>query len=893
MKFMKPKYLALFIAAATSSAFAAAPGTPSITSGNDKFALVEVDQAAQDYNNLIKVHKEGVDVKVEWNVWSGDAPTSAKVLLDGKTVWTGAGSAAGSATFKVKKGGRYQEQVELCNDSGCTKSASKLIIVADTDGSHLLPLNTPLLENNKAFAQHTDKVVGAYFPEWGVYDRNFSADKIPVANINHLLYGFIPICGGDGINDSAKSSGALESLKRACAGRQDYTVAIHDPWAALQKPQKGVSNWDDPYKGNYGQLMAMKKAHPDLKILPSIGGWTLSDPFYQMDNKVLRDRFVASVKDFLTTWKVFDGVDIDWEFPGGGGENAKLGNPQTDKATYTALMHDLRQMLNELSAETGRTYELTTAIGAGKDKIEDVDYNTTQQYLDHIFLMSYDFYGAWSNTDLGHQTALYGASWKPDTNYTTDNAVKAMLEQGVKPGKIVVGAGMYGRGWTGVHGYTGDNPFTGTATGPIKGTWENGIVDYRQIVNQMLGKPGWEYKYDEAAEAPYVFNKSTGELVTYDNARSVMAKGKYVLNKNLGGLFAWSIESDNGDILNAMNESLLGGSSIPDLPVETNHAPVASAADQNVTGPATVTLDGSASSDQEWTQVSGPSVTIANSTKAKASFSVPAVTSDQNLVFRLTVTDAKGLSNAVDVQVVNKAPKANQAPVINAMEAVTVQSGEAISLHAQASDPDGDALTYSWSVPADMNATGTDSANVRITAPEVHNTSSYTLSVIVTDGKTSVQSDVQVTVEPKPADEVTPPADDVTPPADDVTPPADDVTPPADDTAGSCDAPVDANASKYAAWDASKIYNNGDTVSFDHLVWKAKYWTQGNQPGFGMDAWELVSNVTMNWRSDLVYNGGDTTTYEGNVYRAKWWTRGDNPANSDVWVKEGASTDCK
>ena len=47
MKFMKPTYLALFVAAASSSAFAAAPGTPSISSGNDKFALVEVDQAAQ------------------------------------------------------------------------------------------------------------------------------------------------------------------------------------------------------------------------------------------------------------------------------------------------------------------------------------------------------------------------------------------------------------------------------------------------------------------------------------------------------------------------------------------------------------------------------------------------------------------------------------------------------------------------------------------------------------------------------------------------------------------------------------------------------------------------------------------------------------------------------
>lgn len=61
-----------------------------------------------------------------------------------------------------------------------------------------------------------------------------------------------------------------------------------------------------------------------------------------------------------------------------------------------------------------------------------------------------------------------------------------------------------------------------------------------------------------------------------------------------------------------------------------------------------------------------------------------------------------------------------------------------------------------------MNATGTDTANVRITAPAVNNASSYTLSVVVTDGKTSVQSNVQVTVNPKAADEVTPPADEVT-----------------------------------------------------------------------------------------------------------------------------------
>jgi chitinase len=53
-------------------------------------------------------------------------------------------------------------------------------------------------------------------------------------------------------------------------------------------------------------------------VLPSIGGWTLSDPFFTWATR-LSARFVSSVKDFLQTWKFFDGVDIDWEFPGGGG----------------------------------------------------------------------------------------------------------------------------------------------------------------------------------------------------------------------------------------------------------------------------------------------------------------------------------------------------------------------------------------------------------------------------------------------------------------------------------------------------------------------------------------------------------------------------------------------
>lgn len=102
-----------------SSAYAAAPGKPTIGWGPTKFSIVEVDQAATAYNNLVKV-KDAADVEVNWNLWSGDLGQSAKVLLNGQEVWSGPSAAAGSAKFKVKKGGRYQMQVALCNADGCT-----------------------------------------------------------------------------------------------------------------------------------------------------------------------------------------------------------------------------------------------------------------------------------------------------------------------------------------------------------------------------------------------------------------------------------------------------------------------------------------------------------------------------------------------------------------------------------------------------------------------------------------------------------------------------------------------------------------------------------------------------------------------------------------------------
>lgn len=91
-------------------------------------------------------------------------------------------------------------------------------------------------------------------------------------------------------------------------------------------------------------------------------------------------------------------------------------------------------------------------------------------------------------------TNLYAPSWDNNTRFTADKAVRNLLSIGVPAAKIGVGVAMYGRGWTGVANYTG-SPFTGHATGPCKGTYDQGVEDYKSIMKECTGA-GWSVGYD-------------------------------------------------------------------------------------------------------------------------------------------------------------------------------------------------------------------------------------------------------------------------------------------------------------------------------------------------------------------------------------------------------------
>ncbi|ASP37634.1 chitinase [Bacterioplanes sanyensis] len=513
------------------------------------------------------------DFTLKWNLWYGANGSRWYLYQDGEQIHqadiskNSPNAQSGSTQVTVSKNGNYRYQVKLCDVSAsgelCSLSAEATVKVAGgpTDGDDLdySDWPKPLKQNNQAYQNSSGKQVGAYFVEWGIYGRDYQVADIPSTNLTHLYYGFIPVCGPNDSLAQANPQG-YSALVSQCANKQDYEVVVHDKFAALEKSYPG-DVWDQEVRGIFGQLYRLSNAQPDLVILPSVGGWTLSDPLYDIGtDAAARDIFIDSMIAFIKKYDFFDGIDIDWEFPGGGGANPALGSPQ-DGAGFVVLMKELRQALDALSQETGRNYQLTAAMSGGVEKLSQVDWEQAAQYMDYINIMTYDYYGAWNGV-LGHQTGLYAAPDAAIDGFSAHDAVQHLLSRNVPAEKIGLGAAMYGRGWKNVSGGQPDDPFSGTGGDGISGSWEKGIEDYKVIEQKYMGGvdgtgiDGFQLFWDDIAKASYLWNYSAGTLITFDTPRSVKAKGQYVRTNNLGGIFAWEIDADNGHILNAMHQGL-------------------------------------------------------------------------------------------------------------------------------------------------------------------------------------------------------------------------------------------------------------------------------------------------------------------------------------------------
>lgn len=379
------------------------------------------------------------------------------------------------------------------------------------------PTNTPTRTPTQGSGGGT-KILG-YFVEWGVYARNYHVKNIvtsgSASKLTHINYAFGNVTNGQ------------------CVIGDSY--ADYDRFYDAASSVDGVADtWDaGALRGNFNQLRKLKQMYPNIKVIWSFGGWTWSGGFTQAAANPTA--FADSCYNLLhdPRWNgVFDGIDIDWEYPNACGLTC-------DTSGQTAFKNLMQALRNRFGSEL-----VTAAVPAGYANINAADYGGAAQYVNWYNVMSYDFFGAWAASGpTAPHSPLYSYTGIPQPNFYSDYAIQLYKQKGVPASKLLLGIGFYGRGWTGVSNTNGG--LNQPATGPAPGAYEQGIQDYKLLVTQCPPT-------GTVAGTAYAY--CGGQWWSYDTPSTIAGKMSYKKSQSLGGAFIWELSGDtsSGDLIGAM-----------------------------------------------------------------------------------------------------------------------------------------------------------------------------------------------------------------------------------------------------------------------------------------------------------------------------------------------------
>ncbi|MEV7422957.1 MULTISPECIES: glycoside hydrolase family 18 protein [unclassified Streptomyces] len=362
-----------------------------------------------------------------------------------------------------------------------------------------------------AAAAAGDKVVG-YFTNWGVYDRNYHVKNIETSGsadkLTHINYAFGNVTGGKcAIGDSYA----------------DYEKA----YTADQSVDGVADTWDQELRGNFNQLRKLKERHPGLKVVWSFGGWSWSGGFAEAAKDPAG--FAKSCHDLVEDprWAdVFDGIDIDWEYPNACGLTCDSSGPDAFRNVAAALRG---------AFGTDLVTAAITADGSDGGKIDAADYAGAAQYLDWYNPMTYDFFGAFAaQGPTAPHSPLTSYEGIPTEGFNSDAAISKLKGLGIPAEKLLLGIGFYGRGWSGV---TQSEP-GGTATGAAPGTYEAGIEDYKVLKSSCPAN---------GTVAGTAYAHCGDQWWSYDTPATIAGKMAYKDQQGLGGTFFWELSGDTGD----------------------------------------------------------------------------------------------------------------------------------------------------------------------------------------------------------------------------------------------------------------------------------------------------------------------------------------------------------
>jgi chitinase len=320
----------------------------------------------------------------------------------------------------------------------------------------------------------------------------------------------------------------------------DYTHLIYT-FASIN------SNYElEPWAGNYDsevtqfrKFNSLKESYSKLKTLIAVGGWTFNDPGPTLtrfsdtaSTAARRQKFAKSCVEFCIKYN-FDGVDIDWEYPG---DVTRGGDAANDKKNFVLLIEAIRSAFNDASGDL----LLTMAIPVAKFRLEaGYDLAALSKGISFFNLMTYDIYGAWD------EPKKVGAN--TDMPFIFES-VKYIRDEGVPSNKMVLGLAAYGRTYIMAESSCRTAGCTFLSGGPGGCAGETSFMPYFTIQEYVDGK-----NYDSLE-----FNKNTGTmelaisnnvLISYDSPATFKLKYKFASKSCFRGIMWWAVDMKKDAIL--------------------------------------------------------------------------------------------------------------------------------------------------------------------------------------------------------------------------------------------------------------------------------------------------------------------------------------------------------
>ncbi|KAI0440798.1 glycoside hydrolase family 18 protein [Xylaria telfairii] len=287
---------------------------------------------------------------------------------------------------------------------------------------------------------------------------------------------------------------------------------------------------------------ARAKFQPGTKIMVAIGGWGDTSGFdTAARTKESRARFARNVADMVRDTGA-DGVDIDWEYPGGNGEDYKQ-VPNEAKAweitAYPLLLAAIRSAL-------GPNKLMSAAVpGLPRDMLAFTTVTVPQimESLDFLNVMTYDLMNRRDNVTKHHTGVQLSLE-----------AVDAYMANSAPADKINLGFAFYAKYFRAegkscaespIGCPTGlmENPETGADLGKTGGfSWHD---DVPEDVKGSFKKALKDGRYDEQGGGYWYWDREQALWWTFDAPEAVANKFPLIVEeKKLGGVFAWGLGED-------------------------------------------------------------------------------------------------------------------------------------------------------------------------------------------------------------------------------------------------------------------------------------------------------------------------------------------------------------